>query len=389
MKGQSLHEHLALQELQNVDWLNGVIRGCIWDESLGPPETHPNIRLFAEVERYLSCRQIAHAADTFNTYCQNILAAILEADSSHWPKVKNLVRPKSVEDAIISLRKQKEFDDKVRTALRERLDVFWCNELEIICTLRNKIVHQAAIDHERELEQTVAKFPPGQHPLPPADLEPGFPVEVGTDGALLVDAKSAHWANIYVGYHIHAMDQTICHQFGVPRKPRPRPSLTFHSRGGKGYRVLWPGTALPKPPPIPHPRPAPALPPLPPIPPMPDAKEIACAQKWRALSDELDGIVRAICEQSGVEIDGIFRHLAGPPAPHTIAHHEFHLGYDICPVGSSESRQNRLGIRIRQKNFIPFITVWSDRTMMRDFEQVDDLTAVRAEITAAIYATVA
>lgn len=388
MKGQSIHAHLALQELHNVDWLNGVIRGCIWDESLGSPETHPNIRLFGEVERYLSCRQIAHAGDTFNTYCQNILAAILEADPSQWPKVKNLLREKTVEAEISRLRKQKDYDEPVREALRDRLDVFWCNELEIICTLRNKIVHQAAIDHEREVAQTTAKFPPGQHPLPPPDLEPGFPVEVGADGSLLVDAKSAHWANIYVGYHIHAMDQTICHQFGVPREPRPRPSLPFHFSGGKNYRVLWPGTPLPKPLPIQRPRPAPALPPLPPISPMLDAKEIACAQKWHALRGELDGVVRAICEQSGVEIDGIFRHLAGTPAPHTIAHHEFHLGYDLRPVASSESRQNRLGIRIRQKNFVPFITIWSDRTMMRDFEQTDNIAAIKEELTKAIHATV-
>ena len=112
MKGQSIHAHLALQELHNVDWLNGVIRGCIWDESLGPPETHPNIRLFGEVERYLSCRQIAHAGDTFNTYCQNILAAILEAGPSQWPKVKSLLSAKTVEEAVTALCKQKEFDKK-------------------------------------------------------------------------------------------------------------------------------------------------------------------------------------------------------------------------------------------------------------------------------------
>jgi hypothetical protein len=388
MKGQSIHAHIALKELHNVDWLNGVIRGCIWDESLGPPETHPNIRLFDEVERYLSFRQIAHAGDTFNTYCQNILAAILEADPSHWPKIKDLLRAKSAADAITALRKQKENDHKVRTALRERLAVSWCNELEIICTLRNKIVHQAAIDHEREVAQTVAKFPPGQHKFPPPDLEPGFPVEVSPDGTLLVDAKTAHWATWYVAYHIHLLDQTICHQFRVPREPRPLPSLSFHFSGGKSYRALFPGTPLPKPPPIPRPRPAPALPPLPPIPPMSDAKEIACAKKWNALRNELDAAVRAICDQNRVEIDGIFGQLVGIPASRTIAHHELHLGYDMHPAGSPKSEQNRLGIRIRQKDFVPFVTVWSDRTMMRDFESVDDLTEVTEEITTAIHATV-
>ncbi len=387
MKGQSLPAHNALKELHDVDWLNGVIRGCIWDESLGPPESHPNIRLFGEVERYLSHRQIAHAGDTFNTYCQNILAEILEADPSQWATVADLFGKRSREEIIAALRRQKGRDDNVRKALRERLGIFWCNELEIVCTLRNKIVHQAGIDHARDVEKTVADYLPGKHPLPPPELEPAFPVQWAEDGALLLDAKAAHWATRYVGYHVHLMDQNICHRFGVPRERRPMPSSSFKFRGGGPYRALFPGMPLPKPAPTPKPRPTPPLPPLPPIPPMPDAKEIACAQKWYALRDELDTTVRAICDESGVEMDGVFGQLAGNPSPTTIACHDMHLGYDLRPAGASEEKQNRLGIRIRQRGFLPFVTVWSDKTMMRDFDEVDDLSKIREEITTAVHAT--
>ncbi len=120
---------------------------------------------------------------------------------------------------------------------------------------------------------------------------------------------------------------------------------------------------------------------------MPDAKEIACAQKWYALRDELDTTVRAICDESGVEMDGVFGQLAGNPSPTTIACHDMHLGYDLRPAGASEEKQNRLGIRIRQRGFLPFVTVWSDKTMMRDFDEVDDLSKIREEITTAVHAT--
>lgn len=58
-----------MADLNQVDWSGAIIRGCIWDPQLGAPGSHPNGRFFGEIERYLSGRQIAHAADAFNTYC--------------------------------------------------------------------------------------------------------------------------------------------------------------------------------------------------------------------------------------------------------------------------------------------------------------------------------
>lgn len=174
MKGTSIHEHRAAKELHDVDYLNGIIRGCIWDPQLGPPENHPNGNFFGEVEWYLTCRQIAHAGDTFNTYCQNILGEILSIDPTTWDianqrlptksggKQKPL-RAKSRSDAIASLFNQSESDYGVRRVLRDVLAMDWCNEIEIICELRNKIVHQAGFDSECEVKGKAKEFPPGNY----------------------------------------------------------------------------------------------------------------------------------------------------------------------------------------------------------------------------------
>lgn len=388
MKGSSVHAHQALKELNNVDWLNGVIRGCIWDPQLGTPDKHPNIRFFGEVERYLTGRQIAHAGDTLNTYCQNILAAILDADASQWSAVQNLLRAKTREEAIAALHKQRENDTSVRKSLRERLGIFWCNELEIICALRNKMVHQAGIDHEGEVLATTKLFPPGQHPLPPPDLaRDEFPIECSADGTLLVDARSAHWATRHVSYQIHLMDQNICYRFCVAREPRPMPSLGFHMREGSHPRILFPGSPLPKPPAIPAPSPAPSLPELPPLQFMADPKEQACMETWNHLRRELDAAVRSICDKCGLQIDGIEGNVAGHPSSHTIAHHELHACYDLSSPDPSVQKSNRIGIRMRQRNLAPFVTIWSTKTVMRDFNRVDDLTQMKEELTAAIHAT--
>lgn len=373
-----------------MDWLNGVVRGCIWDPKLGSTELHPNIRFFGEVERYLTGRQIAHAGDTFNTYCQNILAAILDAAPSQWPAVRNLLGAKTREDAVVALHKQKERDINVRKALKERLRIEWCNELEVVCVLRNKLVHQAGIDHEGEVLATIKRFPPDQHPLPPPDLASNdYPIDCSADGVLLLDSRSAHWATRHVSYFIHLMDQEICHRFGVPRELRPMPSLSFRMREGAHPSMLFPGTPLPKPPAIPAPSPAPQLPKLPPYQPMADPKESACMETWNQLRRELDATVRAVCDKSGIQIDGLEGNVAGQPSSHTIAHHELHACYDLSSPDPTAEKSNRLGIRMRQRDFVPFVTIWSTKTVMRDFHQVDDLEQMTREITLAIHATLA
>lgn len=371
-----------------MDHLNGIIRGCIWDPNLGAGNQHPNARFFSDVEWYLTCRQITHAGDIFNTYCQNILAEILEADATQWEKTKEKLSHKNREAAIKSLRSQRESDRGVREVLRDSLGVAWCNEIEIICKLRNKVVHQAGLDSKGEVIATAKKFPPGEYRLRPTDLDPQeFPVACTPEGKLQIDARSAHWATRWVEHHIHLMDQNICHRFELERKRRPAPSHSFQMREGAHPQLLLPGTPLPKAPAPPAPIPAPPLPELPNLEPVVSPEEATCAKIWHELQQNLDAFVREICEAYEIQIKDQERRPAGQLLPHTLSNHDIHLGYKLSPADSISERHNHLGIRIRQINFEPFVTIWSTKTVMRDFTDATRLEEMKDELVTAIHAT--
>ncbi len=44
------------------------------------------------------------------------------------------------------------------------------------------------------------------------------------------------------------------------------------------------------------------------------------------------------------------------------------LDYGMVKSDSDGSRQEDLGIRLRQRNFEPFVTIWSTNSQMQDFE---------------------
>jgi len=379
-----------MADLNQVDWSGAIIRGCIWDPQLGAPGSHPNGRFFGEIERYLSGRQIAHAADAFNTYCQNILAEILEADQALWPAVsksKNLRKKNDREAAVALLKVQQQPDVAVRDALKA-LGIGWCNEIEIISVLRNKIVHQAGFDPEGEVEATAKDFPPGEYFLPPQTfIDSKFPVARSPDGWLIVDAVTAHWATRYVLHFIHLTDQHICHRFGVPRARAPMHSTGFTMGEGFSGKMLIPGTPLPVPPPLPPPSPAPEYPEFPDYEPMATPEEIECARLWRGAYEELQSFIRETSESTGIDIRAYDPNLAGRPASHAIACHDMHIGALLASPDPLSKKSNRLGVRLRQNNFKPFVTVWSEKTMMRDFQDLSDLTKVKDEIASAIHAT--
>ncbi|MFZ2281207.1 MAG: hypothetical protein WAW39_25635 [Prosthecobacter sp.] len=389
MNGISNHAQEAIRELTDTNHLGGIIRGCIWDPKLGPPDQHPNCRFFGEVEKYLTFRQIAHAGDTFNTYCQNILAEILTADSVQWHRVSQNLQPKGdAQKAIARLRIQRQSDVNVRVALRDILCVPWCNEVEIICELRNKIVHQRGLDPEGKVEETAKAFPPGQYLIKPTDLDPTiYPVRITPAGELMIDAHAAHWASRYVAHHIHLMDQNICQRFGVAVVRAPMQSLSFRMRDGAHPQILPPGIPLPTLGKMPAPVPVPPLPVLSRSHIVPSLKEQDCAKAWRQLRSELDAFVRVTCENGGIQIQELECNLAGRPSENTIANHEIHLAYDLSSKAEPSTRANRLGIRFRQNNFEPFVTVWSTKTRMKDFHHVDQPASLKEEIITAIHAT--
>lgn len=53
---------------------------------------------------------------------------------------------------------------------------------------------------------------------------------------------------------------------------------------------------------------------------------------------------------------------------HTLSGHDMRLDYGMVKSDSDGSRQEDLGIRLRQRNFEPFVTIWSTNSQMQDFE---------------------
>jgi hypothetical protein len=112
---------------------------------------------------------------------------------------------------------------------------------------------------------------------------------------------------------------------------------------------------------------------------MSDPREVECAQTWRRVRSEIDQFVRDYCDELSVEIRALNCTLAGSILSHTIRGHDHHLDYCLAAPGQTNSPIN-LGIRLRQRNFEPFLTVWSDKSQMIDFDECALSETVEEEI---------
>jgi len=389
--GNSIHAVTAMNALHSASFQNTVIRGSIWDPSWGDDHTHPNAPMFSEVEWYLTCRQVAHAGDTFNTYCQSILADILEADASLWTLFPSKLFGKKRGETIEKLKLQGKNDSAVREALRVYVKVCWCNEIEIISKLRNKIVHQAGLDPEGEIAATIEEFPPGQMHIYPVALDTDdFPVEVSAKGQLIIDAKTGYWASQHVLNLIHIIDQTLCARYGLKLSLKPIKAQTFRTTGDRSMRTLLPGTPLPQPLASSNSQPSPPIKPqeFPPYEPMADPKEIACAKTWQKISSQIIKFIRKTCEEIGVTDTGMSLNLSGNVQSHTLAGHDRDLNFKLKPLDSIDDRVNELGVRLRQINFDPYVTIWSTKTQMMDYRPCELSEAVKAHLIKSIQQTI-
>ena len=379
----------ALEELDSSRVINGLLRGAICDSSLDGPSHHVNWKSFREMEWYLTCRQISNSADVFNAYCQSVLADIMEVDHCAWNKVKSILPKKSRErDAAVELlRKQDARDMKsIRELFQEEFKVFWNPQIDLIVTLRNKIVHQGGFDHEGEVTAEMKRCAASKTLIPPVEfLDDEIPIGIDDAGRLVIDARAGLWATSHTSNNIHMMDKNITFRFKVPTRrwvPRTR-SFSFGSRPAGNF---LPGVPLSVAgPEIAEPQPASELPAFYQYDykAMPDPKEIECAKTWRRVRSEIDQFVRDYCGELGVEICGQNHSLAGSIHSHTICGHDFHLGYRLKSSGDNRIPLE-IGIRLRQRNFEPFITLWSDKAQMVDFDECILSEAVMEEIRKAI-----
>ena len=56
---------------------------------------------------------------------------------------------------------------------------------------------------------------------------------------------------------------------------------------------------------------------------------------------------------------------------HTLAGHDMRLDYGLAKPDSDGSRREYLGVRLRQKDFEPFVTIWSTNSQMSDFDAIE------------------
>jgi hypothetical protein len=110
--------------------------------------------------------------------------------------------------------------------------------------------------------------------------------------------------------------------------------------------------------------------------PKPSEEEIACAKTWSATGKFLSGFVSDYASKLNLRTIGQANRLAGAVLPHTRRGHDCHFEWTFVPnQNDGEADPEIISVRLRQRDFKPFITVWGTRSEMRDFEDTGDQTA--------------
>jgi len=363
----------ALEELKAAVFINQVSRGRMVDPVPDSAPCHPNWRLFRQAEWYLTCREITHAADALNTYCQSILAEALENTPDLWTKVKGSFRKEDDRKKVIEkLRVQRALDGVVRQIMGQDLGTFWNAEMDLIATLRNKIVHQGGFDPEGDIPKAIEDCRQGRTVLPPIEhLSGDIPLSVDSAGRLEINAGTAKWASDHVSHNIWMMDQNWRAHFGIPGARYIPKRVSFSASGSSKTRIFGRGVPLPtNGPSLVAPSQKLSLPQFPDYTDMTSPQDIECARVWETTRKDLHDFIENYCEEIGSQISGLRQTIPGRFPFATVLDHEHHLSYRISG-DDPDSGGARIEIRLRQRDKIPFVTVWSDQTLMRDFEKCD------------------
>lgn len=368
--------HDRLQESSIVHWMvrNDINRN---DEAVKTSGPHPNAPFNEALEYHFGVAQVCHAADTLNSYLQPILAEILEFDSSLFSTDWKIGY--DVEQAIARLKKHRAQDGRVRAAVHHDLNAFWSPETDIVCLLRNRFVHQSGYDKGKKVRAAIDAQGDTWCPIPPVDLPPVVPVHYRDGDWLDADATLGNWACRHVMNHIHLMDQNLSAHYELSgKKWRPRPfSRSIAPSMGAPSLPITPGQPLQR-------EDAPAKQPQDSVKaldlPSPEAMEVSpeekhCAKVWMKLQKDISEFITGYIKESGVHVDSGSAGRVGTLLGHTLRGHNIQLTFGIVPESPQAIEGKReVGVRIRQRDFRPFVTVWGTKSEMCDFE-VEDLTA--------------
>ncbi len=380
----SSHAQRAIGRLGDSDFINWCVRSdAVRNDAHVPSVDSPNLRFNAALELYLASSQVTLAGDTFNSYCQSILGEIVQANAEVWQKIRNRFgRLKDKEHAEVAkaLFAHRAGDGPVREALRDDLCRFWFSESDVVIKLRNKLVHQNGYDPEREVEKEIASPSEKQCGFTPVDWTgTSIPIRYDEGDWLNIDAEVGQWACTYVRHHIHLMDQSLCHIYSLPLErwvPRAISRQIASATHPKPHQGVAPGqslsTLLVSPPTMTSQQNTPSTQEASSRP-KPSEEEIACAKTWGLLGKSLSDFVPSYAAKLNLHLVGQSRRLAGTVLPYTRRGHDCHYDWTYMPNTSDvgDDRET-VSIRLRQREFKPFITVWGTRSEMRDFEVTED-----------------
>lgn len=363
----------ALEELKAAAFINQVLRGRMVDPIPDSAPYHPNWRLFRQAEWYLTCREVTHAADVLNTYCQSILAEALENTPDLWTKVKARFRKEDTrEDVIKKLRVQRGPDGAVRQIFSQDLTTFWNAEMDLIATLRNKIVHQGGLDPEGDIPKAIKKCREGLSVLRPISYLSGeIPLSVDPEDKLEIDAATASWANEHVAHNIWMLDQNWRAHFRIPGTRWIQKRVPFTASGTNRLRIFARGVPLPTTGPDLQLRSqTPSLPEIQKCPDMNDPKDLECEESWMQNQRVIHEFIEQFCEEIGGQFKELRCASPGNFPSRCVSEHEHQLDCRIS--GDDPDRGGSwIGIRFRQKEKVPFLTIWSAQTLMRDFDSCE------------------
>lgn len=231
----------------------------------------------------------------------------------------------------------------------------------------------------------IKKCKNGKTILPPIEhLDGEIPIEVDSNGKLKIDAKAGKWATDHVLHNIYMMDQNWMAHFDIPGKRWVMKRRSFSMGANPGLISLPNGMPLPTegpeettPPPIPK------LPQFPEYKAMIAQEEIDCAKIWNQVRNEAHEFIMEYCDEIGARIRAVTPAIPGRFPSDTVKDHEHHLGYEISDKDSDRHGVS-IGVRLRQKQFAPFLTVWSDNTMMTDYDHCELSDTVKEHLRDAI-----
>lgn len=386
MSDRSLHAQRALERLHESWVVNQFIHSdAVRNDAHCPSPSNPNQKFNESREYYLGSLQVCHAGDTLNSYCQSIMGEIIKIGDTAWTNFDATIKlPAKLSREVMTAKLLLHHggDGAIRAHLRDSVQCYWPFESEVIALLRNKFVHRNGLDPDRAVEKLIASKKLSWCVIC-VDAKPGADAVRYFDSEWLdADVTLGQWACAHVRTHIDMMDQNLCHRFGLRRERwRPRPISRQLGSLPIPRKVVVSANSPTSTKPV-FPQIATAVsdkslsqsgaakteaPTLRRLLARSTPEESQCEVAWHDLKDAIFAFIKQYVQEAGVSVTGQYGGGAGNWA-FSVRGLEMILEYDMAPGdGDPFSTTDRICIRFRERNLVPYVTIWSRRCPMKDF----------------------